>query len=175
MQRYSSRAENYTSGGNVRWTCRCSCGKQFVTQGSNLKNGHTKSCGCLNRESAAKLGKASAIHGLRKSYLYTTYHHAKYRCNNPKHKAFKYYGGRGIEFRFSDVAQFAAELGERPTPQHSIDRIDNDGPYAPGNVKWSTRSEQQRNKRKYVMTPARHRQLIKANASRWAKKHLEAA
>jgi hypothetical protein len=70
---------------------------------------------------------------------------AKRRCKNGKD--FANYGGRGIEFRFTGFEQFYAELGPRPSPEHSLDRIDNDGHYEPGNVRWATQSQQQKNKR----------------------------
>lgn len=76
-----------------------------------------------------------------------TFSEAQRRCCNPKNKDFDRYGARGIKFRFTSFEQFFAELGPRPSPQHSVDRIDNDGHYEPGNVRWATRSEQQRNRR----------------------------
>jgi hypothetical protein len=72
---------------------------------------------------------------------------AKYRCTNPKDKYWKDYGGRGIEFRFTSFEEFFAELGTRPTPAHSLDRIDNNGHYEPGNVRWATKAEQNANRR----------------------------
>lgn len=70
------------------------------------------------------------------------------RCRNPKNKHWRHYGGRGIEVRFTSLEEFFAEAGPRPSPDHSIDRIDNDGHYEPGNVKWSTAKEQRANQRK---------------------------
>ncbi|KKL16673.1 hypothetical protein LCGC14_2493230 [marine sediment metagenome] len=73
-----------------------------------------------------------------------------YRCTNLKSKAYKYYGGRGItvcQRWLGSLELFKEDMGERPSPQHSIDRINNDGNYEPSNCKWSTRKEQQNNKR----------------------------
>jgi hypothetical protein len=82
---------------------------------------------------------------------YVAFKAARQRCNNPNIRHWKYYGGRGIKFLFTSFDAFFAELGPKPTPQHSVDRIDNDGNYEPGNVKWSTNSEQQMNKRRKQM------------------------
>jgi hypothetical protein len=75
------------------------------------------------------------------------FHSAKARCSNPKHRDFARYGGRGVKFFFIDFQQFYQELGPRPSPDHSVDRKDNLGNYEPGNVRWATKSEQERNKR----------------------------
>jgi hypothetical protein len=81
---------------------------------------------------------------------------AKQRCTNPNAIGFSNYGGRGIEFRFASVRMFAEwvvdNLGSRPTPFHSIDRIDNNRHYEPGNLRWASRTEQARNKRAYKRT-----------------------
>jgi hypothetical protein len=76
---------------------------------------------------------------------YVSYHAAMQRCNDPKHIAYKSYGERGIEFRFTSFEQFLAEVGRKPTSRHTIDRKDPGGHYEPGNVRWATRKEQARN------------------------------
>ena len=78
---------------------------------------------------------------------YVAYYNAKGRCENSSRKCFSDYGGRGIEFRFTSFAQFLAEVGLRPSPHHTLDRKDVNGHYEPGNVKWSTRTEQNLNMR----------------------------
>lgn len=83
-----------------------------------------------------------------KTYIkeYRAYNDAKQRCLNPKHKRYKDWGGRGIEFQFKSFYEFLSCVG-KSQPDESIDRIDNDGPYAPGNVQWATREYQQHNRR----------------------------
>jgi hypothetical protein len=78
---------------------------------------------------------------------YTAWNNAKKRCSNPMHPQWPYYGGRGIKFLFTSFERFFAELGPRPSPQHSLDRKDNDGNYEPGNVRWATAKEQSNNRR----------------------------
>ena len=78
---------------------------------------------------------------------YKAYKAAKQRCQNPAKDKYAYYGGRGIKFLFNSFTEFYAELGPKPTPEHSIDRINNDGHYEVGNVRWSTRKEQRSNRR----------------------------
>ena len=71
------------------------------------------------------------------------------RCNNPKQRDYRYYGARGIKVceRWNDYRNFLADMGRRPSPKLSLDRIDNDGHYEPGNCRWTTQSEQVRNQR----------------------------
>jgi hypothetical protein len=142
---------------SARWNCSCECGNAHVTDATSLRSGNTQSCGCWNRDSHTK-------HGLPR-YFRNAYDQAKRRCSDLSHKAYKNYGGRGIKFNFTSLEQFAAVLGERPSPKHSLDRIDNDGHYEPENVKWSTWHEQILNQRK--RTPARMAHLDRARTIRW--------
>jgi hypothetical protein len=127
-----------------RWLCQCDCGNQSVVVGSALTFGAIRSCGCL--KTAANIAK-NTTHGLGHCSEYLTFHAARKRCTDPNNISYKNYGGRGIKFLFESVEQFYAELGPKPTPAHSIDRINNDGNYEPGNVRWATRAEQLRNRR----------------------------
>lgn len=135
--------------GGRYWFCKCICGNTIKVRNSHLRKGHTRSCGCLAKETVTTHGET--LNGVW-SREYRSYMSAKERCQNPKSSKYQYYGGRGIEFRFTAFEQFLAEVGRRPTKEHSIDRIDNDGHYEPGNIKWSTRSEQRQNRRQAVRT-----------------------
>lgn len=79
---------------------------------------------------------------------YRTYHSAKNRCECETSNIYKYYGARGIEFNFKDYNEFLNEVGRRPSDKHSLDRIDNNGHYEVGNVRWTIHSEQMKNRRK---------------------------
>lgn len=96
------------------------------------------------------LGKATKKHGHTRPRTpeYRAFMNAKTRCENPRCEKYPIYGARGIRVLFASFEQFLVELGRRPSPAHSVDRIDNDGHYAPGNVRWATRSEQRMNQRK---------------------------
>jgi hypothetical protein len=143
------------SNGDALWRCGCDCGGEVEVSASNLRTRHTRSCGCLMRDTAAAMGAqhggANVRHGHsrggRKSPEFHAYTHAKQRCTNPNTKGFEHWGGRGIEFRYSSFEEFLADVGLRPSPKLSLDRIDNDGHYEPGNCRWATRSVQNANQR----------------------------
>jgi hypothetical protein len=130
--------------GRARWAVLCDCGTQKAVNGKELRNGDTSSCGCLHRE---MVGDQFRVHGEHGSAEFWAFHNAKCRCNNPNLPEYQNYGGRGIEFCFDSMEQFILEVGRRPTPEHSLDRIDVDGNYAPGNVRWATRNVQANNRR----------------------------
>jgi hypothetical protein len=132
----------------------CDCGNEYVTPISNLHKGSTQSCGCLRRE---RQRAAITKHGLASrngaNPLYKVWGAMLDRCENPQHKAYPNYGGRGIGVcpEWHDVTVFVAwmeaNLGPCP-PGKSIDRTDNDGNYEPGNVRWATAREQSLNQRR---------------------------
>jgi hypothetical protein len=130
----------------IHWACQCACGNVLtVTRGNLLRNeGRCKSCSNYAniRHGQARTGKSTSE--------YRAWMHARERCNNPNEKTYSYYGGRGIKFLFETFDQFFSELGFKPSPQHSIDRINNDGNYAPGNVRWATKKEQRANQRRQM-------------------------
>lgn len=143
------------SNRDALWRCRCDCGSEVEVSASNLRTGSTRSCGCLMRELAAAMGVehggANATHGQtrggRKTPEFQAYLNAKRRCTNPRTEGFEHWGGRGIEFRYASFEQFLADVGPKPSPELTLDRIDNDGHYEPGNCRWASRSVQNANQR----------------------------
>ena len=127
---------------NARWLCLCDCGKRKTVRGGDLKTGNTRSCGCLKVKHGHVIDENA-------SQIYTAWRHMKQRCNNPKDAVYPSYGGRGITVcnRWSVFENFLKDMGEPPTHEHSLDRIDNNGNYCPKNCRWTTRKQQQGNMR----------------------------
>lgn len=122
------------------WKCLCACGKNTLAISSELKNGHKKSCGCLNGES----------HGWHGTPEYNAWKAMKGRCYNQNKKSFLLYGGRGIKVCdrwLNSFKNFLKDMGKRPSPRHSLDRINVDGDYEPNNCRWADDSVQNANKR----------------------------
>lgn len=141
-----------TASGKIRWWCMCICGKEKLAHADHLKSGSTRSCGCLNLEVLLKMSvKHGNTRNKQNTPEYTAWCGMFKRCNNdPKSKSWPYYTGRGITVcqRWKDSFQnFLDDMGLKPSPLHSIDRINNDGNYEPLNCKWSTKKEQSLNRR----------------------------
>lgn len=134
---------------HTHWLTVCVCQNFIVVRASDLLKGTTSSCGCTKAE---KCRQANIKHGEKTrthcSPEYKAYLGAKERCCNPNNRAAKNYSERGIEFRFNSFEEFLAEVDRKPSPKHSLDRIDNDGHYEKGNVRWATRKEQANNSRR---------------------------
>lgn len=131
----------------VVWLVLCDCGKYGLADIRALKTTH--SCGCAEKP-ILRGNKHSEKHGMDGTPEYWAYQSAKSRCTNPKNNRYENYGGRGIEFRFKSFQQWYAELGRKPGTgrSYSVDRIDNDKHYEPGNVHWATPKQQANNRRR---------------------------
>lgn len=128
----------------VRWHCVCSCGCSTIVFGLSLRSGHTKSCGCLKRDNAP-----AYIHGRTGTTEHKIWLGMLARCENPNVKIFSLYGGQGISVceRWHSFEHFLADMGPRPSPDHSLDRIDPHRNYEPSNVRWASPLQQANNKR----------------------------
>ena len=149
----------YPSGKTRRkFLCKCDCGNETLVLINKFNT--IKSCGCYRKENTASLGKnmnklkeknPNYKHGLRKHILYKTWLGIKNRCNNSNSTDYKHYGGRGIKIcdRWNkSFVYFLEDMGMKPYPSYSIDRIDVNGNYESTNCRWATQKEQNKNKRR---------------------------
>lgn len=131
---------------NDLWMCRCDCGRERAVLGVNLRAIKSRGCGCTR----------GRTHGMaasgKEAPEYWVWHGMRQRCANPQNANYHLYGGQGIQVceRWTRFEGFYEDMGPRPTPKHSLDRIDRTGNYEPGNVRWATDHEQTRNTRRNI-------------------------
>ena len=150
QQRFGRLVALYPSplrcGTAVVWACLCDCGLKVYISGYSLRRGASKSCGCLKKE---VISKQMTKHGYAQNSLtYGVWKAMIRRCNNPKIKGFKYWGGQGVRVckRWKDFKNFLKDMGEKPKGL-TLDRINPDGNYEPSNCRWATWGEQNNNRR----------------------------
>ena len=142
--------------GKTTWRCRCDCGEERDVIGRNLTNGRSSSCGCFKDEKNAALPPRTLVN---------TYFGAKKRCEIPTDPHYASYGGRGIEFRFRSYAEFYEQLSPTWFEGATLDRVNNDGHYEYGNVRWVSQTWQMENTRVSRLVEYRG---VKLSLSKWA-------
>lgn len=155
------------SGRKIRrvFRCVCDCGTERIVRLDHLRSGHTGSCGCLPQSNENRHG----YHGMDGSPEHGIWRGIKKRCYSPGARGYAMYGGRGIRLceRWHSFKAFYEDMGPRPSPGHQIDRIDSDKDYEPGNCRWATRAEQNRNRKDNRMLEFRGERMCMAD---WAKR-----
>ncbi len=147
----------------IYWSAICDCAKEIAVRADSLRNGHTTSCGCRQREAC------STLNGLSRHPLFAVWNGMIARCTKDQasQQNFSYYGGRGIKVCdrwMQSFEAFIADVPERPSADHQLERMDNNGNYEPGNITWATRKEQGRNRRNNVIVNVHGRAMCLVEA-----------
>lgn len=137
---------------NLKWKheYKCFCGNTFVAIGGDVNSGRTTSCGCYSRENSRRV---NTKHGLNKTPEHRAWVEMKRRCSDSSRPGYHNYGGRGIKVAaqwLNDFSQFLADMGTKPSPEYSLDKIDNDKDYGPDNCRWANKITQARNQRRHA-------------------------
>lgn len=153
--------------GSAMWILRCKCGDESAVVACAIAR--TKSCAACSRSKRRGTRRHDSRVSLKRHPLYQTWRAMIRRCRDAKRKDFAKYGGRGISVheRWLDLMAFAADMGPKPSPLHSIERVDNSRGYEPGNCKWATTLEQCRNTRRNVFLEHAGERLT---VSEWARR-----
>ena len=140
-------------GKRAAWRVRCDCGAISLVTGCNLRSGNTQSCGCLQAE-LASAANGTHFESRPPTPEFATWISMRKRCYVSTSKDYRHYGGRGIivcERWRKSYLSFLSDVGRRPSSNHSIDRINNDGNYEPKNCRWATRSQQNFNQKRHLL------------------------
>lgn len=160
--RLTVRSKSVTRGpsNSTYWECVCECGGRSRATTHQLTHGKVVSCGCLFSEMVAE---RNTKHGMMGHPLYTTWRSMMDRCYRKNCRGHKNYGARGIGVceNWRDFSRFVADMGDKPSPEHSLDRIDNGLGYSASNCRWATRQEQNRNKRVYRANNTGHSGVVR--------------
>lgn len=151
---WTVRTLSSNQNGVLYWRCKCDCGTEKDVFGGDLKRGGSLSCGC---QLSALRTKRQTTHNMSRHPIYRSWLYMRDRCQNPNNTMFHLYGGRGIRVfpAWESFEKFNNDVGKEWKPRLSLDRIDTNGNYEPGNVRWATPKEQAQNRRtnRIIQTP----------------------
>lgn len=153
----------------------CDCGRSKEVLATNLRAGHTRSCGCLTDEINATKGTHRHRAKNKSSPEYSSWRAMNSRCQNPNAPGYRHYGGRGIQVckRWQESFEsFLEDMGPIPAPGYTIDRKNNEGHYNKRNCRWATKTQQSRNSRWAILTMAKARKVREMAASGFTKRQV---